>query len=491
MAIRSNPFSLQDLLTSVRHTLSVFKMLKQGDGVLVGVSGGPDSVALLHALIEISRTWPLRVGVAHLNHGLRGTESDADAAFVENLAKKLNLVFFSEHANFFHAQSHPRKSLEETCREARYAFFNRVADREGFDKIAVGHHADDTAEMILINLIRGSGASGLKGIPPVRGKIIRPLIRVSRESIVSYLQDNQFCYRIDSSNSDQRFLRNKIRHQLLPILKSQYNPNICETLNRLGNLMSAEEEWISGHVDLILEQCVQSRDDHGIALSIDRLREFHTAAQRRVIRRAISLVKGDLRRISLAHVIAVMDHFTHAAKNLRLDLPDRIRIRLQEGRLLISREKKSLRSIKHSEKNDHSVCFERTIQAEEIFEGPVLIEARRLGLRFKKSDIKDIRNVNELSSDTAFFDWDRLTFPLKVRNYRTGDVFVPLGMRGSQSLKKFFVNNKISRKERLRVPLLLSEDKIIWVIGARISDPVKIRPETNTVLCAEVFSLKK
>jgi tRNA(Ile)-lysidine synthase len=487
MSTLSNPFSPRDFLKNILHTISVFQMLKKGDSVLVGVSGGPDSVALLHSLVEISKTLHLRLGIAHLNHGLRGEESDADAGFVENLAKKLSLPFYTEKINLSHKKHKHRISLEEAGREARYAFFNQVTEREGLDKIAVGHHTDDTAEIILINLLRGSGPSGLKGIPPVRGKIIRPLIRASRELILSYLKHNQLEYRIDSSNSDERFLRNKIRHRLIPILKSQYNPNFSKALNRLGNLLSDEEHWFSQYIDLAMEQCAQSKESHIIILSIDELFKHHIAVQRRLIRRAICHVKGDLRRISHVHMDAVINLCINAGPGARLDLPDRIRIRIQDGRLLILKEKKSLRSTGHSEKTDLPVCFERTILASEILEGPIFIKECRIGLKFKKLNGQDVWDVTKTSLNMAFFDWDSLIFPLKIRNYRAGDYFIPLGMTGRQQLKKFFINNKISRLKRLQMPILLSENKIIWVVGARISDHVKVMPETKTVLCAELI----
>jgi tRNA(Ile)-lysidine synthase len=486
----SSPFSPQDFFKILRQTISAFQMLEKGDSVLIGVSGGPDSIALLHALVETSKTWPMRLGIAHLNHGLREEESDADGEFVETLSTDLSLPFYIKKINLYQKNQHRRVSLEEAGREARYAFFNELAGREGFDKIAVGHHADDTAEIILINLLRGSGPTGLKGIPPVRGKIIRPLIRISHELILSYLKHYQLEYRIDSSNSDEQFLRNKIRHQLIPILKSQYNPNICRTLNRLGNLLYDEEEWISQYIDMTMEQCAQSNDLHNIILSIDKLTQHHIAVRRRMIRRAIFHAKGDLRRISYGHVDAVINLCKNAADGARLDLPEKIRIRIQDGQLHISREKKSLRLTGHSEKTDHPAAFERMILASEIFEGPIFIKECNLGLRFKKLNRQDVLDYTNSSSKTTFFDWDCLTFPLKVRYYKAGDSFTPLGMTGSQPLKKFFVNNKISRQQRHRMPILISEDKIIWVVGARISDHVKVSPETKTVLCAEVYLMQ-
>jgi tRNA(Ile)-lysidine synthase len=487
MSTHSKPFSPQNFLSTIRHTVAVFHMLEKGDSVLVGVSGGADSIALLHALVEISKTCQLRLGVAHLNHGLRGFESDADESFVQSAAGELGLPCFIEQKNVFHDHSSKRISLEEAGRDARYHFFNEVADRERFDKIAVGHHRDDSAELILINLIRGSGPSGLKGIMPVRGKIIRPFIHVSRESILSYLKHNQLQYRIDSSNSDERFIRNKIRHHLIPLLKSHYNPNISESLNRLGDILRLEDEWFSQYIDSVMEPCIQSKDHHSIVLSIDEIQKHHIALQKRVIRHAVRHAKGDLRRVTYAHVDAVLELMLKAGQDLLLDLPGRIRIFKQNSQLRISREKKSLRLIGCSEKIEPPIGFEYTISAMDINADPLIIKEVELGLKFKKLNRVDVMNLNNPSGNMAFFDWDCLVFPLKVRNYREGDSFIPLGMKGTQRIKKYFINNKISRLKRFRVPMLLSENKIIWVVGERISDHVKVTPETKSVLSAERF----
>jgi tRNA(Ile)-lysidine synthase len=491
MSSCSISFSPRIFFAKIRRTISEFQMLKKDDSVLVGVSGGPDSIALIHAFVELSKTWPMRVGVAHLNHGLRGTESDDDAEFVISLANSLHLPCHVENINLSRKYSTTRSSLEEAGREARYKFFNEMAVREGFDKIAVGHNRDDNAELILINLIRGSGMSGLKGIPPVRGKIIRPLICASRELILSYLNHYQLNYRIDSSNSDERFIRNKIRHHLIPLLKLQYNPKISDALNRLGEILSTEEEWLSQVIDQAMEQCVQSKSIHNIILSIDKLQTFHIAAQKRVIRSAVRHVKGDLRRISYSHVDAVTDLLKSNAQNLSLDLPENIRIFKQNGQLRLSKEKKSLRAIGHSEKVNISLCFEYTISALDILCKPLIIKEAELGLKFDKLNIGTVRDLNKASRDMAYFDWDCLNFPLKVRNYRAGDFFIPLGMTGRQSLKKFFVNNKINKLKRSRIPMIISEDKIVWVVGERISDPYKVTPETKTVLCVKLFLLQK
>jgi tRNA(Ile)-lysidine synthase len=366
-----------------------------------------------------------------------------------------------------------------------------VAEREGFNKIAVGHHADDSAEIILINLLRGSGPSGLKGIPPVRGRIIRPLIHASRDSILLYLTYNQLTYRIDSSNYDDRFLRNKIRHQLLPLLKTQYNLKISEALNRLGEILRTEEEWFHQSVATALEMCVQTRDSDKIHLSIDKLQTYHTAIQRRMIRCAISHAKGDLRRISYDHVDAVLDLLKNTASELWLDLPDMIRISKQENRLSISREKKNLRLSGRSGNTTHSASFEHTISAADILEEPIFIKEADLYLKFSKLKLEDVGELNIASQDMAFFDWDCLKLPLTVRNYRAGDIFIPLGMTSLQRIKKFFINNKISRHERSRIPIVLSGDGIMWIVGLRISDSYKVTPSTTTVLCAEVlFNLR-
>ena len=292
----------------VEQTVKTYGMLKPVDSVLVGVSGGPDSVALFHLLLTFAPRFSLRLGVAHLNHCLRQNDSDKDADFVASLAGRFDIPFYMHKANVRNYQLKNKLSLEEAARRVRYTFLIKKAEKNRFNKIALGHHFDDNAELVLMNLFRGSGPLGISGIPPVRdGKIIRPLIQSNRSEIIAFLDQNGIKYISDASNRDTRFLRNRIRHDLIPLLKTSYNPKISQSLNRLASIISAEEEWIENVIHPLFEKATINIQDAQIALSVSILNQIHLAAQRRIIRKAISKIKGNLRRIGLTHIDSAID----------------------------------------------------------------------------------------------------------------------------------------------------------------------------------------
>ncbi|MBW2620551.1 MAG: tRNA lysidine(34) synthetase TilS, partial [Deltaproteobacteria bacterium] len=250
------------LLRTVEQTITTYGMLKPGDSVLIGVSGGPDSVALFHVLLTLASRFSLRIGVAHLDHCLRQNDSDKDAEFVASLAARFDIPCYIHKANVRKYQLENKLSLEEAARRVRHTFLNRVAEKNSFNKIALGHHFDDNAELVLMNLFRGSGPLGISGIPPVRdGKIIRPLIRSNRSEIIAFLDKNGIKYISDSSNRDTRFLRNRIRHDLIPLLKTSYNPKITQNLNRLASIVRSEEEWIEDVIHPLFKKAVINIQD--------------------------------------------------------------------------------------------------------------------------------------------------------------------------------------------------------------------------------------
>ncbi len=464
-------------------------MIQKGDAVLIGVSGGPDSMALLHALLHLADAMDLRLGVAHLNHCLRQALSDADEQFVASAAKKLKVPFFVEKKDIVTESRKTGLGLEEAGREARYHFFNGVCEKHRFDKIAVGHHGEDNAEQVLLNLVRGSGPAGMGGILPVRKNIIRPLIRTPRTEILNYLNENQIEYVIDHSNADEQFLRNKIRHQLMPLLQQTYNPRISETLNRLSAIAQSEEEWINALITPLFEKVVVSADDRQMILCVSALQQFHAAARRRILRKAIGTIKKDLRRITCSHIEATMRLISENPATARLDLPDRIRILKRTDQLIIVKESKNLRIARPPEECARPAVFEYSITRDVIESGkPVYIREIDRHISFYKTDRRRIQTVTGQGDHTAFFDWDTLAFPITIRNFQPGDRFSPMGMAGTQTLKKFFTNNKISPRDRLTLPIFISGDKIIWIGGIRMAEAFKINSRTQTVLRIKIFS---
>ncbi|MFQ5483760.1 MAG: tRNA lysidine(34) synthetase TilS [Desulfobacterales bacterium] len=475
------------LLITVEKTVATYQMFKPGDAVLAGVSGGPDSVALLHALILLAPKFHFQIGIAHLNHSLRCEHSDHDALFVLRLAERFNLQIFQKKIDVRQCHNKTGGSLEEVARDLRYAFYHEVAEKKGFNTIALGHQADDNAELILLYIFRGCGALGATGISPVRktsGKIatiVRPLIQVGRSEIIDFLKQNRLPYVSDSSNEDLTILRNRIRHQLLPNLKSSYNPKIINALNRFGLILSAEEEWSKAVIDSVFEKTVLAKQKDSMILSAKRIAALHIAAQRRIIRRGIETVKGDLRRIQYSHIEAAVRLIKKGPINGTLDLPDRIRILRNYDQIVISKEKKDLRK----SKNDLGIVS--SFQYKVVPPGSLFIQEIGVSIKFSETEAKEIPDVRKTSDNVIFMDLDKLSLPLTIRNLKQGDRFTPLGMTGTQKVKNFFINNKVPVTTRRACAIMLSQKKIVWVIGHRIDESVKVMPSSRRVMKAELF----
>ncbi len=481
--------NLQTFIKTVKKTIKKRRMIQKGDTVLVGVSGGVDSVALLHVLCRLAPDFNVNLGVAHMNHGLRGEESERDAGFVQSLAKSLDLPYFMDKCDTKTYAKNNNLTKEEAARHLRYNFYLRIGRERRFGKIALGHHKEDTAELILMNLFRGSGPRGLSGIPPVRDSIIRPLIDVSRGQILNYINAAGYAYINDSSNIDIQFLRNRVRHKLIPILEREYNPSIVESFNRLANILRDEEDWIESIIEPYFKKTKIAESHHEIIFSVKNLKEFHRAPLRRIIRKGILHVKGNLRKISLLHLNAAIDLLENGKDKKRLDLPDLIFIQRHGDHLIIGKQKKLRSRIRKKP-------VKKTYYAYEIHHpGTVLIEEIGKWLTFSHISLEeahgfDISFRKEQSPYEGYFDMELLQFPLTIRSFRNGDRFRPLGLSGSQKVKDFFINHKVPFNQRAQCPILESQGKIIWVVGYRIDDSVKISSFTRKVLKVRITEEK-
>lgn len=330
----------------VVQTLVAHDMVQPGDAVLVAVSGGPDSMALARALNHVAPEFELRLGLAHLNHGLRGLYAHRDQAFVQQFADGHGLSCFSEIRNVKHLADEKGDSLEEAGRNARYDFFFRTAADHGYTRIATGHTRDDNAEQVLMALLRGSGSKGLAGIPAKRNSwIIRPLIDRSRQEIIDFLDALNQTYITDDSNQDPIFLRNRVRNHLIPLLEKDYNPNIRQGLHRLSRILGNETRFLADHTCRAFDLCVKKKDPDVVFLSIPGLDGLHPALIPRVLRHAICHVKTNLRRITHDHIMAIQDLAAGAAPGKHLDLPDRIRVYKTRDRICIRKETLPLRQL--------------------------------------------------------------------------------------------------------------------------------------------------
>jgi tRNA(Ile)-lysidine synthase len=458
-------------------------MFQNGDAVLVAVSGGADSVALADILITFAPKYALRLAIAHLNHCLRQSESDRDETFVASLAKRLELPFYVGRENVRRYQEQHRLSLEDAARQLRYGFYASIAAKYGYSKIALGHHGDDNAELVLMNLMRGSGLLGLSGISPVRDKkIVRPLIHLRRSEIMDYMAAKNLDYVTDSSNWDLKYHRNKIRARLLPELKSEYNPKLIDSLNRLSAIVGAEEEWIEGLIHPIYKKTIVYKRKKELGLSISELNQQPIAVRRRLIRKAIRSAKGNLRRIAFAHVERVCQLAQIGPTSGLLDLPDRIRIQRDHEVLSICKQDRNLRRLAGTSFLPATPDYRYSLPGP----GKIFLREAEMHISFSEIPKSQMLDLQLSGHRIAFFDMDKIRFPLIIRNFRPGDRFWPLGSNGNQKLKKFFIDHKISRIERAKCPIVLSRNKIIWVAGHRLDNAVRISTQTRRILKAEL-----
>ncbi len=455
--------------------------------MLVGVSGGPDSMALLYLLSRLAHDLKIGIGVAHLDHCLRGASAVRDAEVVRRAAAELRYSCHIGHARIIKVKQQLGLSLEEAARRIRYAFFNKTMANAGYNKLALGHQSDDNAEQMLMALMRGTGPRGLSGIAPVRGKhIIRPLINARRSQIETFIAEEGITCVLDESNNDLRFMRNRIRHRLLPLLSSEYNPLIEANLNQLADVMRTEETWIDGLVAAEFEHALINHEKGTITLSAEAVNQAHPALGRRLVRKAIEELTGTLRRITFSHVQAVLHLLTDGCGEKELHLPGGIRARRTGDRLMMVIAPGRCRSAVDPAMEGKAVS---TTVISPPFPSSVEIKEMAIGLRFSTCRPNQLPQWADVGRNQAYFDLARLSLPLTVRPSIPGDRFTPLGAAGSQKLKKYFIDHRIHRQDRAMVPVLEDKQRIIWLVGQRIDDHAKVTADTSDVLCVEFFLL--
>ncbi|PIP35927.1 MAG: tRNA lysidine(34) synthetase TilS [Desulfobacterales bacterium CG23_combo_of_CG06-09_8_20_14_all_52_9] len=477
-------------LEKVLQTLTDYRMIAPGERVLVGVSGGPDSVCLLHLLHTFSDALSIRLGVAHLNHALRPGQSDRDADFVARLTESLGWPFYLEKVppGTWPADG---ASTEEKARRVRYEFFRAVSGVHGYPKVALGHHAGDNAELFLMRLMTWSGPAGVSGIPPVRddaqggGRIIRPLIRCTREEIVSYLAHQGIGFVEDGTNFSMRFFRNQVRHRLIPALKSRFNPKVEAALNRFCAITAAEDEWMATLTEPMFRSAVIRQEEGACVLSVKTMLETPVAAQRRILRMAIEKIKGNLRRITFDHVEKVRSLLLQGKVKKELHLPEGIRIIFDKDSLGIHQDIAPCRkgpSLKNSEAEAPKTDFRYIIDGPGLYPIPEI----RKTLIISRMNTNEVGDIHSVGKDAAVFDATTLTFPLILRSWVSGDRFFPLGASGSQKVKKYFIDHKISINDRMGCPVLISRGRIAWIAGHRIGHWARVTESTQKMVRAEL-----
>jgi len=452
------------LIDTVKKTILKHNMLEKDDTVIIGISGGPDSVALLHVLHDLREEYEIALIASHVNYKLRSQESEDDEEFVEKLCGKLEIPLYKKTCKL--KEGEKPSSIQERARDARYDFFEELRRRRSANKIAVGHNLDDSVETIILNLVRGSGSKGMSGIPPTRGKIIRPLIQCSRGEILEYLHANKLEYRLDSSNFENKYLRNKIRNLILPQLEDITNPELNKRIFSIGEVLGEEDDYlertVANEVDKICS-IRRSQDKTTVEFSIDEFNEYHVALKRRFIRNAISRVAGNLDGFGKKHIDDILELAARKGRERRIHLPRETEAITSYNALLI--QKKSA-----AEKKPGKI----------VLKVPGITSIREEG-EFIKAEIIANPVVSNVPANEAFLDYSKCG-PLFIRYRKKGDAFKPFGMKGTKKIKDYFIDKKVPKYRRDGIPLVTSDSTIVWVVGFTIDEGFKVSSKTERVL---------
>lgn len=455
-----------DLIQKVKKTIKKYAMVSEGDHVLIGLSGGPDSVCLAVVMDRLRKDLDLDLSAVYIDHGLRPGETGDDAGFCRKLCDDLQVDFFSEAVNVEKYAEDKGLNKQEAARVLRYKMFDEIAQKTGAARIAVGHTADDQAETVLMRLLRGSGRKGLSGIPPVRNNIVRPLIEVTKKEIEVFLNNAgavhalPLRYIVDSSNLKKDYFRNWIRLTFMEEIKDR-NPSAVQDICRTAEILREEDDYLELVVTKTLMRLISRKSDNSIEIFLTPLRTIEKPVLRRVLRRAISATKG-LRGIDFVHIEDIIRLVKEGKSGGMLNLPGGIRVVKDYSLLKITTEKPAAIS-------GYGLQPPGEV---EIREADVIIKAL--------IEEKPAERVNERTE--VILDAGTMSLPLRIRQRAEGDFFYPLGFGKRKKLQDFFVDEKIPKDERDRVPIVLSGNDIIWVAGYRADDRFRVTERTEKYL---------
>jgi tRNA(Ile)-lysidine synthase len=462
------------LLDQVKRTVDLYHLLEKGDRVIVGVSGGMDSMVLLHVLNTYRQAFDLSLIVAHVNHGLRPDESGREADLVQKESERLGLPFEYGQFDVKEFQEAAGLSLQDAGRRIRLHFFKSLLLKYHAQKIALGHHADDQVETVLLRLMRGSGLKGLKGMLPIRdGRVIRPLLEVWRREIESFAMGNSIPSLLDSSNLKKRYLRNRLRLTLIPLIEREYQSNFKAIVMRTSAILREENDYLERGAEDVYHKIVCEEKDT-ISFRFSEYESLHKAVQRRVLQKALDKIySGEMIEEGEGWEISpIYKRLRQPSPSFLVELPHGVFI--QKRYDIVSLGKGRVKAVPPFEVE---LISPGRASVEEIGREVVIDETTSRDIRF--GSLNEPRNI-------ALLDYQRLQFPLRMRNFRPGDRFQPMGMMGTQKLKEFFIDHKIPRFERSKIPLLISGEMIAWVVGYRINERVKVTEKTEKVLRIEL-----
>ena len=465
---------LSNLVAQIRGTIQKHRMLTSRERVLAGVSGGADSVCLALVLKELG----LDVAVAHVNHGLRGAESDTDEEFTKELAGTLGVPFFATKvalsgpppaasALWLSRQPLPggEANLEAAGREARRQFFIQTARRRGYTKIALAHTRNDRVETFLMNLLRGAGSEGLVSMAPVSGNTIRPLIETGRNEVEAYLTENNQSWRTDSSNFDLGFARNRLRHAVIPELESRFNPSLIQTLARTVEILEAEDAWMRAVADQWLSEHGR-KEENDFLIPAAELKSAPAGLVRRILRTVLRLAGSGLRDVSFGHIEAVRALLEEGKSGKFVQIPGGLQAAREFGRLVFRPAPAAWADY----------TYELKIPGE--------VHIPEVGKVFR-AEIVEIE-ANQALGQRVFVDGESIGPYVTIRNWKPGDYYRPVGLPAGK-LKKLFQRARIPRGHRMRWPVIVADSTIVWVASFPVSREFAPRGQSKKKVAFEAL----
>jgi tRNA(Ile)-lysidine synthase len=484
-----------ELLKRVRSTIERHQLLAWGDAVVIGVSGGPDSLCLLHLLLRLRDDYALRLHVAHLNHCLRQADADADAQFVAQLAEEWELPASMESQDVAALAKQRKLAIEEAARQVRYAFLARVAWSVGATKVAVGHNADDQVETIVMHWLRGSGLAGLRGMLPasrlqelrLSGEqmgsptaqaellLIRPLLEIPRCDIEGYCAEQSLQPRFDRSNLDTTYYRNRLRHELLPFLET-FNPRIREVILRSADIITADYALLRQAAAEAWAEVTLTTSEEAITFDLDKWRALPLSLQRSTLREAMHRLRRSLRNISWVHVEDAVNVLRVGDTGAAVTLPRGLEVRIHYDRFTVA-DRGYVEPLPDLPWLRGEIAL--------ALPGQATLPGSEWSIRTRliERSTVDEQALRHAQPWQAYLDHDVTGGELRLRPRRPGDRFWPQGLGDKPTtVNGFMINAKIPRAWRDQIPLLASPDHILWIPGWRIDERAKVTEKTTRVL---------
>ncbi len=445
-----------------------YHLIKANDFVLVAVSGGMDSVVLLHSLVQLREKYDWKLKVIHLNHGIRGEQAFRDQVFVEQLAGSYGIEAILKCVAVPEFIIDHGYSEEEGARVLRYQFFEETLAQTAADVIALGHHADDQVETVIDHFMRGSGLRGLAGMAAKREKYVRPLLWATREEIETYAKTHSLQYRIDSTNEMVKYRRNRIRHELIPLLKKCFNPGIDKVVLRTAHISREAEEYLVSQAERSFEFCLINSKKNKIILDINSFLNYFTIIQKYVLFHILHLWQLDQSILTTEKIDCILALIEKQEKGKKFYLTSEVSLHIDQKQIVFMR-------------STTSAC---EFDIEKNIRYPLPGDVHDVIVT--EIDVAAVKKLVDVNRCIEYIDAEKITGRLKVRNFKVGDRFRPLNMKGEKKVADFFTDLKMPLHLRGEIPFLVCDTGIIWIIGYQIDDRYKVSEKTSRILKLQI-----